>query len=196
VPQVLTGQSLATFSLVDLCQSLLGQTLEVRRRVRGFCWSLAGRVMEVSFRATALHVLLPQVMPSHVVAALQQQCAAAAPPPAASSQPTPSPPAFSKKRPLEHDAAGPSSTSSSCVSEHHMPAVRAALRLARYSQTRCGAVLALMSRLASVPENFEMARATGLTLDQVCGGLLWHGAVGGVRPGLQPECCTALNPQP
>lgn len=45
--------------------------------------------------------------------------------------------------------------------------MRAALRLARYSLARCGAVLGLMNRLASVPESFEMARATGLTLDQV-----------------------------
>jgi hypothetical protein len=48
-----------------------------------------------------------------------------------------------------------------------VPAVRAALRLARYGLARCGAVLGLMQRLASVPESFEMARATGLTLDQV-----------------------------
>lgn len=45
--------------------------------------------------------------------------------------------------------------------------MRAALRLARYSLARCGAVLGLMNRLASVPESFEMARATGLTLNQV-----------------------------
>ena len=54
--------------------------------------------------------------------------------------------------------------------------MRAALRLARYGLARCGAVLGLMQRLASVPESFEMARATGLTLDQVrvC---VWGGGV-------------------
>ncbi len=45
--------------------------------------------------------------------------------------------------------------------------MRAALRLMRYGLARCDAVGALLLRLAGVPETFEMARATGLTLTQV-----------------------------
>jgi hypothetical protein len=42
-----------------------------------------------------------------------------------------------------------------------------ALRVARYALRRCDAVGSLLQRLATVPEMFEMARATGLTLGQV-----------------------------
>ncbi|KAI3433870.1 hypothetical protein D9Q98_003673 [Chlorella vulgaris] len=41
-----------------------------------------------------------------------------------------------------------------------------ALRVARYALRRCDAVGSLLQRLATVPEMFEMARATGLTLGQ------------------------------
>lgn len=99
-----------------------------------------------------------QIIPSHVIAALQQQLAAAPP----NSQPQAQPP--TQPQP-QH--------SQECPAEQ-LPAIRAALRLARYSLARCGAVLGLMQRLASVPESFEMARATGLTLDQV-GGPGWVG---------------------
>jgi hypothetical protein len=108
--QVLTSQSLATFSLVDCCQSLLNKTLEV--------------------------------LPPYQLAALQQQLAATV-------------------------AAGRHEASTPFPADWQLPGVRAAMRLARYSLARCGAVAALMTRLASIPEMFEMARATGLTLNQV-----------------------------
>lgn len=47
-------------------------------------------------------------------------------------------------------------------------AVRCAgVRLATYSLARVDSVRALMARLATLPEAFEMARVTGLTLGQV-----------------------------
>lgn len=88
-------------------------------------------------------------MPSHVIAALQQQLAA---------------PSHSLHTPSSSRPVAPAAPQ---ALESELPAVRAALRLARYSLARCRAVLGLMQRLASVPESFEMARATGLTLDQV-----------------------------
>jgi len=41
------------------------------------------------------------------------------------------------------------------------------LRLARYSNQRCRMIHALLDQLATIPEGFEMARATGLTINQV-----------------------------
>jgi hypothetical protein len=109
-----------------------------------------------------LLLLLPQIMPAHVVAALQQQLAAAT---------RPTPPHDKHRSPptptTTPAAAAGGSATSHAASQQQLPAVRAALRLARYSLGRCGAVLGLMNRLASVPESFEMARATGLTLNQV-----------------------------
>jgi hypothetical protein len=122
-----------------------------------------------------LLVVCLQVMPSHVVAALQQQLAAA--PPAAGADSLATPPA--KRRHAGDGAvagAGAAAAATAAaadpagsyyVPQQQLPAVRAALRLARYSLARCDVVLRLMSRLATVPESFEMARATGLTLDQV-----------------------------
>jgi DNA polymerase delta subunit 1 len=121
LPQVLTSQGLATFSLVDCCHSLLNRTLEV--------------------------------IPSHTLAALQQQLAATLPADHADSAN-----ASSFNRPV-HDVVG----------EGQLPGIRAGLRLARYSLGRCAAVADFMARLATVPEVFEMARATGLTLEQVGG---------------------------
>lgn len=93
-------------------------------------------------------------MPSHVIAALQQQLAT---PPAAAASGAPLTP---------YDPHQQQQQQQEVLS---LPSVRAALRLARYSLSRCAAVQGLMVRLASVPESFEMARATGLTLDQVSG---------------------------
>ncbi|WIA33365.1 hypothetical protein OEZ86_006502 [Tetradesmus obliquus] len=89
-----------------------------------------------------------EVIPSHTLAALQQQLAAT---PAADSA----------------DAAGAAGHGDAVIRDNQLPGVRAGLRLARYSLGRCGAVADLMARLATVPEVFEMARATGLTLEQV-----------------------------
>lgn len=154
--QVLTGQSLATFSLVDCCQSLLDLTLEI--------------------------------MPAHVIASLHRELAAAAAtspaaapsgqpqqphprrstPASATATPQAAPAGSTAAHSLISSSSAPSGHSTAAdVQESQVPAVRAALRLARYSLARCGAVLGLMHRLASVPESFEMARATGLTLDQV-----------------------------
>jgi hypothetical protein len=91
-------------------------------------------------------------MPSHTLAALQQQLAATPP---AAAQPAAAAAAAA--------AAGQVVTSD----DDQLPGVRAGLRLARYSLGRCAAVTDLMARLATVPEVFEMARATGLTLEQV-----------------------------
>ena len=43
-----------------------------------------------------------------------------------------------------------------------------ALRLCRYALRRADAVHALLLRMATLPEAIELARATGLTLGQVC----------------------------
>jgi len=99
-------------------------------------------------------------MPSHVVASLQQQLAAAPAAPEAA--------AVAAAGGGGVQGAGAAAATAPDIPDCQVPAVRAALRLARYSLSRCGAVLGLMLRLASVPESFEMARATGLTLDQVC----------------------------
>ncbi|KAF6253905.1 hypothetical protein COO60DRAFT_1642829 [Scenedesmus sp. NREL 46B-D3] len=119
--QVLTGQGLATFSLVDCCHSLLNRTLEV--------------------------------IPSHTLAALQQQLAAT--------------PAATAPAATATAAAAAAAAADILVDDSQLPGVRAGLRLARYSLGRCGAVAELLGRLATVPEVFEMARATGLTLEQV-----------------------------
>jgi hypothetical protein len=132
-----------------------------------------------------------QIMPAHVIASLHRELAAAAatspaaahagqpqqphprrrtsapatattPPVAPAGSTAADAPTSSSGAPSGHSAAADGSS----VQESQVPAVRAALRLARYSLARCGAVLGLMHRLASVPESFEMARATGLTLDQ------------------------------
>lgn len=140
---MLTSQSLATFSLVDCCHSLLNQTLEV--------------------------------LPAHQLAALQLQLAHTPPAGTAGWMSTSSDlaPAGAAESPgAECDtSAGASShvqhLEGVVVSSVQVPGVRAGLRLARYSLRRCAAVSALMERLASVPESFEMARATGLTLNQV-----------------------------
>lgn len=143
---MLTSQSLATFSLVDCCHSLLNQTLEV--------------------------------LPSHQLAALQQQlahtpAAAAAGRPRSFTDLAPAGPAESSGA-AGNTAMGPVGGSQHSqdlvLSPDQVAGVRAGLRLARYSLRRCAAVSALMERLASVPESFEMARATGLTLNQVSEG--------------------------
>jgi DNA polymerase delta subunit 1 len=90
-----------------------------------------------------------EVIPNHTLAALQQQLAATPPPTPAAA------------------AANSASLNAAVVDEDQLPGVRAGLRLARYSLGRCAAVADLMGRLATVPEVFEMARATGLTLEQV-----------------------------
>lgn len=137
---------------------------------------------------TARHRCM-QIMPAHVIACLHRELATASPAAAQAGQPqqqprarrsapasataaTPPPAAAGS---TVSDSAGSGAAPLGCstapvVAEHLVPAVRAALRLARYSLARCGAVLGLMDRLASVPESFEMARATGLTLDQVGSG--------------------------
>eukprot|EP00879_Flechtneria_rotunda_P007699 GHRR01008072.1.p1 GENE.GHRR01008072.1~~GHRR01008072.1.p1 ORF type:complete len:781 (+),score=286.21 GHRR01008072.1:379-2721(+) len=86
-----------------------------------------------------------EVLPPHQLAALQQQLAH-----------TP------QVQQRTSTANGPAE-----IANEQLPGVRAGLRLARYGLGRCAAVAALMSRLASVPETFEMARATGLALNQV-----------------------------
>lgn len=143
---MLTSQSLATFSLVDCCHSLLNQTLEV--------------------------------LPGHQLAALQQQLARTPPSPAATSSRSltdlaPAGPDDTEPAGLTHvdHSNRPQQQQQThqgiVVAPEQLAGVRAAMRLARYSLRRCAAVSALMERLASVPETFEMARATGLTLNQV-----------------------------
>ncbi|KIZ06809.1 hypothetical protein MNEG_1145 [Monoraphidium neglectum] len=105
--QVLTGQGLATFTLADCVQSLLGETIEV---------------------------LAP-----HTLAALAQQM-----------------------------AAGPAGGGGRAAAAATLESQRAAaVRLARYTRRRVLAVRRLTERLATLPESFEMARATGLTVQQV-----------------------------
>jgi DNA polymerase delta subunit 1 len=103
-----------------------------------------------------------EVIPNHTLAALQQQLAAT--PPA-----TPLPPAAAAANDTSPHASPAVAVADSVVGENQLPGVRAGLRLARYSLGRCAAVADLMWRLATVPEVFEMARATGLTLEQVRG---------------------------
>jgi len=50
---------------------------------------------------------------------------------------------------------------------HHLSAAAPEARLARYGMARSDAILHLLQQLATIPECFEMARATGLTLNQV-----------------------------
>jgi DNA polymerase delta subunit 1 len=110
---VLTSSNLASFSLVDCVQSLLGQTLEV---------------------------LAP-----HRLAAL----AGIAPAPAGGG-------AGPSRGLLGPQPAGAGVDAQMTDS----------LRLARYSMRRVEAVRSLLSRLATLPEAIEMARATGLTFGQ------------------------------
>jgi hypothetical protein len=126
--QVLTGQGLATFTLTDCVQSLLGETIEV---------------------------LAP-----HHLAALQQQVAA--------------------------DAAGPAAARGAALESSRA----AALRLARYARRRVAAVSSLAERLATLPECFEMARATGLT----CGQVMYNAQVGAGQSGSQSTRGCKLDP--
>ncbi|GIL72478.1 hypothetical protein Vretifemale_2820 [Volvox reticuliferus] len=103
--QVLTSQTLATFSLVDCCQSLLGETLEV---------------------LGPFHL-------ARLAAEAQGRQALPAPPPASPRQ----------------------------------VAAAAAARIASYVVRRVDVIVRLTSRLATLPEAFEMARVTGLTIPQV-----------------------------
>lgn len=143
---------------------------------------------------TLYHIVCPaqcrwmQIMPAHVIASLHRELTTASSAAAAAQAGQPqqprararcSAPASTTATPPADPAGSTASDSAGSgaplgctapgVPEHLVPAVRAALRLVRYSLARCGAVLGLMDRLASVPESFEMARATGLTLDQVWG---------------------------
>lgn len=111
--QVLTAQGLATFSLADCVQSVLGETIEV--------------------------------LAAHDLAALQRQLALGLP------------------------EGGGGGGGGLAGEEDPAPDPRraAALRLARYTRRRAAAVWGLTARLATLPEALEMARATGLTVEQV-----------------------------
>lgn len=114
--QVLTGQSLATFTLADCVHSLLGETLEV--------------------------------LPGHQLARLQAEINSSS-----------------------SSSSGSGGSSSSALAGEEgsaqQAAAAAALRLAQYSLRRVAAVASLVERLATIPETYEISRATGLTIDQV-----------------------------
>ena len=111
--QVLTSSNLASFSLVDCVQSILGETMEVLGAHR--LATLAGVVPAPTTTNTTTTFL-----------------------------------------------------NTTTTTTTNITTSVDALRLARYSLRRAAAVHALLERLATIEDAIEMARATGLTIAQVC----------------------------
>jgi DNA polymerase delta subunit 1 len=126
--QVLTSQSLATFTLADCAQTLLGETLEV---------------LGAHHLAALYHCVrdASQAGSGGGGSTAQRLSTAAAGAAGAGAAP---------------GAVAPSWQA-------------AAARLARYALRRVQLVRQLLERLATLPEAFEMARVTGLTINQVRG---------------------------
>ncbi|KAF8067421.1 POLD1 [Scenedesmus sp. PABB004] len=95
-----------------------------------------------------------EVLPPHVLAGLQQQLAATPPPAEGGGT-------------CAGAGAGGASPDCAGVAPEQLPFVAAGLRLARHAVSRCAVVSRLLDRLASVADTYELARATGLTLNQV-----------------------------
>lgn len=168
--QVLTAQNLSSFSLTDCVQSLLGQTIEASTGPSTACLACLHACMLALQNGSGHGIHL------HAMPALRASCCGAA----AVSQSTvcqlPSVACCWVWMQVLHPGclagllglAGPPPQQL-----HHQrlvpgtAAMADALRVARYALRRCDAVGSLLQRLATVPEMFEMARATGLTLGQV-----------------------------
>lgn len=145
LPQVLTSQSLATFTLVDCAQSLLGETLEV-------------------LGAHHLAALAQCVKEARAAGGGVAGSGAAA-------QQTPVEgrrPSGSGRHPQQPGTPAAGAAGEAGAAAAIAPSWQAAAaRLARYSLRRVQLVGQLLARLATLPEAFEMARVTGLTLNQV-----------------------------
>jgi DNA polymerase delta subunit 1 len=149
---VLTSQSLATFTLVDCAQSLLGETLEVLGAHH--LAALAQCVKEASSSSRAAG-------------------GSSAAGSSAAAQQTPVKgrrSAGSGRHPQQPATPAAGGTGEAAAAAAIAPSWQAAAaRLARYAQRRVQLVGHLLARLATLPEAFEMARVTGLTINQVGG---------------------------
>ncbi len=135
---MLTGQSLATFSLVDCCQSLLGETLEVLSPTALFrLWDQARGQAPPQPPATpgASRTLLGRSQAGGVGGGVI--------------------------------GAGSGSGGGMAPAAAAAVAGAGVARLVSYIVRRVDVVVRLLARLATLPEALEMARVTGLTLPQV-----------------------------
>jgi DNA polymerase delta subunit 1 len=181
---VLTSQSLATFTLVDCAQSLLGQTLEVLG------------AQHLAALSQLVREAAPPARSSGPGSPSGSQ--AAAPPGGGSSgaaelrtpvrfrgrggqqQGTPGSAATHGRdgsgAGAGAGAASPGPAAAAEAGAAIAPSWQAvAARLARFTVRRMQLVAQLLGHLATLPEAFEVARFTGLTINQVGGGQrLWQ----------------------
>jgi DNA polymerase delta subunit 1 len=198
--QVLTSQSLATFTLVDCAQSLLGQTLEVLG---------AHHLAALSQMVREARPAAPGAAPSGP-ASPSGSSRAAAPGGGAAAEPQ-TPVRFRGRVGQQQQQQGQGTPSSAATpgraggsgsqaageaGQAIAPSWQAAAaRLARYTLRRLQLVGQLLGHLATLPEAFEMARVTGLTIDQVGGLARLGGRVALLlRPGRLLQLAGLLAP--